>query len=141
MKRCLIIDASAIVRKVTGIILADFGFETIEASTGQAGLAEIALKLPELAVVDAHMTDVPALDVLRRIRSASGGSVYVLYCTTTYDIIDLQRAHAAGASDVLIKPFDRASLATKLDAWTISAATARPDFFSRLTNSDLKRIA
>ncbi len=147
MQRCLIIDGSAIIRKVTRVILADFGYETVEASTGKEGLAEFHkqspnLVMPQLVMVDSHLTDMAALDVLRQIKIASAGGVYVLYCTTEYDLLDLQRAHAAGASDVLIKPFDRVSLAAKLDARAVEVATAgRPNFYTRLSQSDLKRIA
>ena len=114
MQRCLIIDGSAIIRKVTRIILADFGYETVEASTGKEGLADFHRQTPQLVIVDSHLTDMAALDVLRQIKTASAGSVYVLYCTTEYDVLDLQRAHAAGASDVLIKPFDRESFDGKI---------------------------
>lgn len=142
MQRCLIIDRSPIIRKVTRVILADFGFETFEAGNGKEGLAEFNRQRPHLVMVDSNLKDMPCLDVLRTIKAATGGSVYILYCTVEYDVLDLQRAQAAGASDVLIKPFDRVSLAARLDARAVEVATAgRPNFFSRLSQSDLKRIA
>lgn len=142
MQRCLIIDRSPIIRKVTRLILADFGFETFEAGTGKEGLADFNRQRPHLVMVDSNLEDMSCLDVLRRIKAATDGSVHVIYCTTEYDVLDLQRAHAAGASDVLVKPFDRVSLAAKLDARAVEVATTgRPNFFSRLSQSDLKRIA
>jgi two-component system chemotaxis response regulator CheY len=142
MQRCLIVDGTEIVRRVTRIILADFGFESVEAPTGAAAMALLEKQVFELALVDAHLTDVSPLDILRQIRGKAAGRTYVLYCTTEYDLVDLQRAHAAGATDVLVKPFDRVSLAQKLDARTLEdAISGPPRFFSRLARSELKRIA
>ena len=142
MQRCLIIDGTEIVRRVTKSILADFGFKSVEAATGAAAITLLAKQPFELALVDAHLTDVSPHDILRQIRAKAAGRTYVLYCTTEYDLVDLQRAHAAGATDVLVKPFDRVSLAQKLDARTLEDAIAgRPRFFSRLARSELKRIA
>jgi two-component system chemotaxis response regulator CheY len=142
MQRCLIIDGTLIVRRINRIIMTDFGFETVEAATGSEGLAALRNEVFDLAIVDAHLTDMSPLDVLREIRAKSGGRTHVLYCTLEYDIIDLQRAHAAGASDVLVKPFDRVSLAQKLDARTVeNAISGPPRFFARLAHAGLKRIA
>lgn len=142
MQRCLTIDGTEIVRRITRRILTDFGFETIEAASGTMAMALLEKQDFDLAIVDAHLTDVPPHDVLRQIRAKATGRTYVLYCTTEYDIVDLQRAHAAGASDVLVKPFDRLSLAQKLDARTLEdAISGPPRFFARLSRSELKRIA
>lgn len=142
MQRCLIIDTSAIVRKVTRIILSDFGFESVEAADGAEALAELNNHVPDLALVAAHLTDIPSLDLLRQIRVKSGGKTYVIYCTTNYDIIELQMAHAAGAHDLLVKPFDRVSLAQKLDARTLAIAKAAPaNFYAKLIQAGIKRIA
>ena len=142
MQRCLVIDGSPIIRKVTRVILTDFGFEVVEAATGRDGIAAFNRHIPRLAIVDAGLTDMNALDVLRQMRDTAAGRVQILYCTTVFDILALQRAHAAGATSVLVKPFDRGSLAAKLDAWEQDAAQpARPNFYSRLSRSEIVRIA
>lgn len=141
MNRCLIIEASPVIRKVTCTILADFGFELVDAATGRDGIALLNRQLPKLAIVDASLADMPALDVLRHIRDIGKGRVQALYCTTGLDMLELQRAHEAGATDMLIKPFDRHSLATKLDRGAlIHPDQARPNFFSRLSRSEIVRI-
>lgn len=142
MQRCLIVDGTDIVRRVTRTILSDFGFDAVEAATGAEAKATVEREVFDLALVDAHLSDRSALDVMRAIRAKAAGRTYVLYCTMECDILDLQRAHAAGATDVLIKPFDRVSLAQKLDARTVEdAISGPPRFFARLAQTGLKRSA
>jgi two-component system chemotaxis response regulator CheY len=141
MNRCLIIERSSIIRKVTRAILVDFGFDVIEAASGRDGLAMFNRQLPRLAIVDACIDDMPVLDVLRHMRDTGKGRVQIHYCTTGFDMLELQRAHAAGATDVLIKPFDRAALAAKLDSGAlIHPDQARPNFYTRLSRSEIVRI-
>ncbi len=141
MHRCLIIEGSAVIRKVTKVILTDFGFEVAEATTGRDGLVQFNRHIPRLVLVDSSLTDMPVLDVLRQIRKLSNGRVQVLYCTTDFDVLELQRAHAAGATDLLVKPFDRLSLAAKLDSWAPPEDQAqRQNFYTRLSRSEIVRL-
>lgn len=142
MQRCVIIEGSPIIRRVIKAILADFGFEVAEAGTGRDGIAAFDRHVPRLAIIDAGISDMSALDVLRHMRNAAAGRVQIIYCTTTFDILDLQRAQAAGATDALIKPFDRGSLSAKLDAWSAAGQDQqRPNFYSRLSRSEIVRRA
>ena len=141
MQRCLIIEGSPVIRKVTRAILGDFGFEVAEAATGRDGMLLFNRHIPRLAIVDSSLTDMPALDVLRQMRDTAAGRVQILYCTTEYELVALQRAHAAGATDVLVKPFDRQSLAAKLNAWSqAEQEEQRPSFYTRLSRSEIVRI-
>lgn len=142
MQSCLIIEASPIIRRVTRTILTDFGFEVFETASGREGLALFQRYAPRLVIVDASIADMSALDVLRQIRSKKVGRVQMLYCTTDFDVVELQRVHAAGATDVLVKPFDRNSLASKLDAGENGGqGDARQGFYARLSRSEIVRIA
>ncbi len=141
MSRCLIVETSAVIRRVTISILSGFGFEVEEAATGRDGIAAFQRRIPRLAIVDAGLADMPALDVLRQMRKLGSGRVQILYCTTQFDILELQRAHAAGATDLLIKPFDRQSLSAKLDAWnSTEQKEPRENFYNRLSRSEIVRI-
>lgn len=95
-------------------ILSDFGFEVIEASGGREGILQFSRHLPGLILVDAGIPDMHAIDVLRHMRAAAAGRVQGLYCTTQFDLIEAQRANAPGATDLMVKPFDRHSLAARL---------------------------
>ena len=39
---------------------------------------------------------------------------FIVYCTLEMDLLDMQKAHAAGAAEILVKPYDRASMIPKL---------------------------
>lgn len=140
MSRCLIVENSAVIRRVTRTIMLNLGFEVDEAATGRDGVETFNRHIPRLAIVDAGLSDMPALDVLRQMRKLGGGRVQILYCTTQFDVLELQRAHAAGATDLLVKPFDRQSLSTKLDAWqTSEQEMPRENFYNRLSRSEIVR--
>ncbi len=140
MPRCLIVENSAVIRRVTRSIMINLGFEVDETANGRDGVAAFHRHIPGLAIVDAGLSDMPALDVLRQMRKLGGGRVQILYCSTQFDVLELQRAHAAGATDLLIKPFDRQSLSAKLDAWhTVEQEMPRENFFNRLSRSEIVR--
>lgn len=140
MPRCLIVENSAVIRRVTQSIMINLGFEVDGAATGRDGVAAFHRHIPQLAIVDAGLSDMPALDVLRQMRKLGGGRVKILYCTTQFDVLELQRAHAAGATDLLVKPFDRQSLSAKLDAWqTAEQEMPRENFYNRLSRSEIVR--
>ncbi len=140
MSRCLIVENSAVIRRVTRTIMLNLGFEVDEAATGRDGVETFNRHIPRLAIVDAGLSDMPALDVLRQMRKLGGGRVQILYCTTQFDVLELQRAHAAGATDLLVKPFDRQSLSAKLDAWqTSEQEMPRENFYNRLSRSEIVR--
>jgi two-component system chemotaxis response regulator CheY len=140
MSRCLIVENSAVIRRVTRTIMINLGFEVDEAATGRDGVEAFNRRIPRLAIVDAGLSDMPALDVLRQMRKLGGGRVQILYCTTQFDVLELQRAHAAGATDLLVKPFDRQSLSAKLDAWqTSEQEMPRENFYNRLSRSEIIR--
>lgn len=142
MQRCLIVEGSPIIRRVTKVILTDFGFEVVEASTGREGLTMFQRHIPRLTIVDSTLRDMAALDVIRLMRDAMTERVQILYCTTDYDIKLVRAATDAGASDLLIKPFDRVSLAAKLDTWQLPDKPAlRDTFYARLSRSEIVRIA
>ena len=140
MSRCLIVENSAVIRRVTRTIMLNLGLEVDEAATGRDGVETFNRHIPRLAIVDAGLSDMPALDVLRQMRKLGGGRVQILYCTTQFDVLELQRAHAAGATDLLVKPFDRQSLSAKLDAWqTSEQEMPRENFYNRLSRSEIVR--
>ena len=139
--KVLVIDDDEHVRTIVKMALIRGGYEVVEASNGRDGLALYRSAPTQLVIVDARLTDMSTLDVLRRIRDSGNASVKVLYCTTEFDIIELQKAHAAGAHDVLVKPFDRATLSVKIDALTTAdAGNERPGIYARLSRSELVRL-
>lgn len=115
MKRCLIVDDSSVIRKIARRILESMGYEIAEAENGKEALDRCRIQVPDVILLDWHMPGMTALEFLAALRvTISGRRPTIVYCTTENDPADISRAFAAGADDYMMKPFDRASLASKM---------------------------
>ena len=78
--------------------------EVYEAADGPAGVAQVVDRRPEVALVDLGLPGLDGYEVARRIRTACGGSVYIV-ALTGYDLADYRRrSREAGFDDHLVKP-------------------------------------
>lgn len=117
MKHCLVIDDSAVVRKVARRILEGLAFRVSEAEDGQQALTACRYGMPDAVFVDAAMPVMDGLEFLKAMRQLPGGDgPKVLYCTTENDLAPITRAMRAGADDYILKPFDQESLTAKFQA-------------------------
>jgi PAS domain S-box-containing protein len=116
-KRILLADPSEASGMVTALMLTRAGFE-VETVTG--GLE--ALRLARLHRFDAMVIDMALPDMngimpvkaLRRLPQLDG-SVPILAITGTLDPYDDQRRLAAGATDLMVKPFRKSNLLSRLE--------------------------
>jgi len=106
MKRLMIADSSDIVRKVAHKILSELGYQVSEAKDAREAMQACAAQLPHVIIVDSGIDG--ALDLITNIRSMpKGASVRIFYCVIEADLKTMMRGKRAGASDFLLKPFDR----------------------------------
>ena len=106
-KSCLIVDDSAVIRKVARQILDELSFEIAEAENGKAALTSCGEKMPDAVLLDWNMPVMDGLEFLKRLRKMSGGkSPVVVFCTTENDLPHIQAAIDAGADEYIMKPFD-----------------------------------
>ncbi len=123
MKHCLIVDDSEVIRKVARLIVEQMGYITSEADNGQTALIECRKAIPNLILLDWHMPELGAHDFLAAFKDMHGsGKAQILYCTTENNHGDIARAFAGGISGFILKPFDRASLQSKIMELTVEAA-------------------
>jgi two-component system, chemotaxis family, chemotaxis protein CheY len=114
MKHCLVIDDSDVVRKVARRILESRGLEVTEAADGKRGVEQCVERMPDAVIVDWRMPEMNGLEFLGALRlSTRQPRPYIIYCTTENDPAEISRAYAGGASNYLLKPFDRGSLEEK----------------------------
>ncbi len=71
---------------------------------------------PDLVLLDIYMPDMTGLEVLDRIRAASH-DVDVIFVTAARDVDNLKRALRGGALHYLVKPFERETLARRLEEY------------------------
>ena len=86
-----------------------------EAGDGQEALERCAAAMPDFILLDWNMPVMNGIDFLKTLRATPGGdSPIVVFCTTENDIEHIQAALEAGASEYIMKPFDREILEAKL---------------------------
>ncbi len=115
MKHCLVVDDSRVIRKVACRILEQLQFEADEAEDAASALDACRARMPDAILLDGKLRHTGGVDFLRSLRRERGGErPVVLLCTTENDIYRISEAMGAGATDYLMKPFDRAILKDKL---------------------------
>jgi two-component system chemotaxis response regulator CheY len=98
-------------------IVAQLGFEVIEAADGQAALAALAAEeeVPQLALIDWNMPTMNGLELVGAIRAdARLREMTLVMVTTESEQSQIVRALAAGAHEYVIKPFTSGAMVEKL---------------------------
>ena len=115
MKHCLVVDDSRVIRKVACRILGDLRFQTEEAEDGVSALESCRMRMPDLILLDENMPNMNGLEFLRTLkRDHPESNPIVVFCTTENDPVHIAEALHAGASDFLVKPYDRMLVEAKL---------------------------
>lgn len=115
MKHSLVVDDSRVIRKVASSILAELDFETAEAEDGSQALAACRAQMPELILLDWNIPGSNVFEFLRNLRrERDGARPVVVFCTTENDVGRIGEAMVAGATDYMLKPYDRESVTEKL---------------------------
>jgi two-component system chemotaxis response regulator CheY len=112
MSYCLIADDSPAMRKVLRGILTELGFEVDEAANGMEALESCRARCPDAMLLDWNMPVMDGFDVLAAL-GKDGPRPKVIFCTSGAESAPVIRAMSAGASEYLVKPFDRDLLSSK----------------------------
>ena len=90
------------------------GFVATSATTGPAGLAQLARESVDLVVLDVMLPELSGFEVLRRIRASS--RVPVIMLTARGEEVDRVVGLEMGADDYLAKPFSPRELVARIRA-------------------------
>ena len=116
MKTALIVDDSAVIRRVARRILETLNFKVSDAEDGERALVLCKQGMPDVILLDWNMPNMDGYAFLRALRgSFEGLTPKVLFCTTENDVGAIARALHAGADEYIMKPFDREILMAKLE--------------------------
>lgn len=116
MKYCLVVDDSAVIRKVARRILEDMDFAIEEAEDGQQALEMCRSKMPDAILLDWNMPVMNGLDFLTALRREQGGQKpKVVFCTTENDLDHIMTAIRSGANEYIMKPFDKEIVEAKFN--------------------------
>jgi two-component system chemotaxis response regulator CheY len=114
MKHCLIVDDSAVIRKVARRILEQLSFRISEAEDGEQALAVCRADMPDAVLLDWNMPVMDGYEFLRELRRLpTGNTPKVVFCTTENDVGYIARAMHAGADEYIMKPFDKEIMTAK----------------------------
>jgi two-component system chemotaxis response regulator CheY len=115
MSDILVVDDSAVVRKLARRILEGLGFSVREAGDGAQALAACRTAMPRAVLLDRNMPVLDGIGFLHAARREFGpaGPVVVM-CTTEAAAERIMEGLEAGADEYVMKPFDEAILRDKL---------------------------
>ncbi len=110
--RILVVDDDPALRQALRIGLSARGYEVVLARSGEEGLAQAALRAPDVIVLDLGLADLDGLEVCRRIRQWSAVPIVVLSAAGAEE--SKVAALDGGADDYVTKPFGMAELEARL---------------------------
>jgi two-component system, OmpR family, KDP operon response regulator KdpE len=110
----LVIDDERQIRKLLRVVLEQEHYRVLEAETGKQGLSDIALRRPDVVLLDLGLPDMDGLAILKRLREWS--QVPVLILSVREGAEDKVSALDGGADDYVTKPFESAELLARLRA-------------------------
>jgi two-component system chemotaxis response regulator CheY len=114
-KRVLVVDDSALVRRIARRMLEELGFTVAESVDGVAALKACAEGMPDCVLLDWNMPEMNGIEFLRKLRKEPAGEApIVIFCTSEDSFDNITEALEAGANEYIIKPFDAPLLESKL---------------------------
>jgi two-component system chemotaxis response regulator CheY len=114
-RTCLIVDDSRVMRRVSRQVVESLGMTAAEAEDGKEALARCEAAMPDLILLDWNMPVMTGLEFISALRGTPGGGTpMVVFCTTENDPSIIGKGVAAGADGFVTKPFDPATLQSKL---------------------------
>jgi two-component system, chemotaxis family, chemotaxis protein CheY len=114
-KTCLVVDDSKVIRKVARHILETLDFTVEEAGDGREALDAVEKSVPDVVLLDWNMPVMNGMEFLRALGDLNlTPRPKVVFCTTENGTAHIRAALDAGADEYVMKPFDRDTLASKL---------------------------
>ncbi|MFT7723414.1 MAG: EAL domain-containing protein [Roseateles sp.] len=113
--RVLLVDDDEVNLLLTAVALRERGFDVTESPSGSDALAQLAVRAPDVVVLDALMPELDGFETCSLLRSAPGfESLPVLMLTGLDDEASINRAYQAGATDFFVKSPQWSLLAGRL---------------------------
>ena len=117
LMQALVVDDSAVYRKLIGDHLRSWGFGVTLAETGSEAWRILEQpNAPKLVLLDWVLPDLDGIELCQRIRQAGSSSpyTYIILLTSKEGRQNMLQAMQAGADDYLVKPFDELELKARL---------------------------
>lgn len=110
-KTILVVDDSAAVRQVVGIVLRGAGYDVIEAVDGKDALVKLGAQKVHLIISDVNMPNMDGIAFVKEVKQlADYKFTPVIMLTTESQELKKQEGQAAGARAWVMKPFQPAQM-------------------------------
>jgi len=111
----LVVDDHEDNRRILRDLLASAGYEVIEATTGDDGVAMAKVRTPDLILMDIQLPGIDGYEATRRIKADDALRRIPLIVVTSYALSgDDAKALAAGADAYVAKPFSPRAMLAKI---------------------------
>jgi two-component system cell cycle response regulator DivK len=111
----LVVDDHEDNRRILRDLLRSAGYEVIEATTGEAGVATAKARTPDLILMDIQLPGIDGYEATRRIKADEALRRIPLIVVTSYALSgDDAKALAAGADAYVAKPFSPRAMLAKV---------------------------
>lgn len=101
----MIVEDDAATRRLYRFLLANSGYNVVEAEDGVVALERLATHPSELIVTDMNMPRMNGMELVRSVRQTHP-DVYVIMVTAFGTPDTEKQAYRAGVNEYLMKPFD-----------------------------------
>jgi CheY-like chemotaxis protein len=106
MKNILVIDDKEEIRTLIKAVLGNFGFNVLEAGSGQLGVQMLRDQAPDLVICDINMPGMDGYETLCAVRdSSTTAPIPFILMTGLVSRDGFRRGMVCGADDYLVKPF------------------------------------
>lgn len=117
IRKVLVVDDSRLQRRILVASLKKWGFEVLEADSGEAALNMCTTDPPDLVVSDWIMPGMSGLEFCRSFRARDSDQYsYFILLTSKSEKQEVARGLDAGADDFLIKPLEADELRARISA-------------------------
>lgn len=135
MKRILIIEDQAPMRRNISLMLEMEGYEVLTAENGRVGVDLALAHLPDLVICDVMMPELDGHGVVQTLRAEdSTANVPFIFMTARSDKGDVRIGMNFGADDYLIKPVIREDLLAAVETRLARAAALEARVLAALEN-------
>jgi two-component system, sensor histidine kinase and response regulator len=113
--RILVVDDQPINIQIVGAVLGKLGHEIIPASDGATALKRVALRMPDLILLDLLMPGMNGYEVCSQLKSnPEWREIPVIFLSASDDKDMIVRALDSGGVDFVTKPFNQAELTSRV---------------------------
>ena len=115
--RVLIVEDEPDMNNLLADILSAYGFEAMQAGSGEQGLAMLAEQPPDAILLDLMLPGLSGIEVCKKLKgSRTTRFIPILILTALDSHPDRRNAYKAGADDYMTKPFAPDALVSRLRA-------------------------